>query len=430
MTFKNKIRKIVGDCFNQVAIDDECLVYPHVTVFTGNSSRPDPTAHAFRIISGWHGVREDFLKLINVGLDSDQLAANAHLWPSSWRRTLKVSNPANYPVRFKLYKMTLKCDDTGPTPGLYNQETASLPFGDDGKGSGSANYDGSGTGVSNVTANSPWGFYWKFFDQSSRQGLSSAVTGMEVNPMLCTNQDGTYSAPMGETFNTTVNGGGSYNWESRTQYSTGVWFDPSRMFSTPLSFIYPNIRKKLKIRCVASGKVGAYSHRTFSWRNRIPKELRPNDWISDSKPNFIGNVSHFYFIRAVGSRRMRFQSEGLNVAGRTSGNRGPGNNQLPVYLEPTLILPPQLRLRSTDTISFRAAGDGKPTFLICSAGQRLNPNGFASSTSIWISNQGWIESGEGEDATYDEVRVPFRQCPYMGVPDGDLVATNAINLIQ
>jgi len=342
-------------------------------------------------------------------------------------------------VKFKLYKLTLKCDDTGATPGVFTPNH--LPFGVDDFGSGSANFAGSGVGTENKTANAPYGKYWNFFDQSSRS-RAGGVIGAAVSEYFNHNIDGRYDAPVGTLWHSTVNdaGPGTYDFESDVAMAPDpneYVYDTASFFRTPLSFIFPALKRKLKIRCVARGRLRGLGSRAFSFRNRIPKELKPNDWISDNKSNFIGNVSHFYFIRAVATKATRRVTIGFGTSGgRKGGTAGPVSGEppvgeaLPLYQSQFITIPAQLQLRKVDTYSFRAAGDGKPSFRWFVAGMPPpHPNKPTQVAAYWLNNSGFIECGDATNPFFDQFSIHAAQDKQPAVPDGFLTPPAVVQMV-
>lgn len=404
MTFKSKVRKIVGSCYNQTFINDTCLLYPQTLVRGGGPSvEPNHTSQLFRIISGWYGTREDMLKLIYTSLDATQISANAHVWPSKWATDMHLTNPTNGRVRYKIYKCTLKCDDTGDAAGVFVHPT--LPF---------------AVGSANNPTQAPYATYWKFFDQSGRI-QPNGVVASRTDPVLATNTAvNAYRAPVGSVWNVTVNTAG-IDWESPDAV-TNVPYDLAQTFGMSLSFIFPAMQRKLTIRCVASGSLGPYKARRHSWRNRVPSELRPTDWISDNKPNFIGKVSHFYFARVVGQKVVgAIATAPGGQGGLVSGTAGPAGVALPNYPEPFWRVPPSLAVRKTDRLAYRCAGDGKPTFSWFTMGlPPPHPTPPAVGTNMWLNTSGLIESGEAVNYFYDAMVVNAPNVHCLRAPDGDL----------
>lgn len=324
MSFKNKIRKIVGNCYNQVTIVDQALIRH----FENDAS--SGYTNLFRVASNWIHCREEYLMLMNATLSAADIAANRHLWLQGvCRERLEIHNPTNYRVKFELYKITLKkCQkDYGYTAGTYVSPT--LPF---------------ASGSANTANNSPADpqKYWAIWDQSSRDAGAGALTALNQDTILAGNFGGVYNAPAA------TNG-----WELNnfTTATTPAYLGNS----TPLSFIFPELRKKCSIRKVAGGLLGPKQHRVKWVSHKTPREIRPRDIVANTYQNFRGGETFFYFVRAyvpkeAGIIPLVIQSAGTlhEAAGSYQGSDTWGDAQLVIY--------------SKRKYGIRAGSDSLPSF--------------------------------------------------------------------
>lgn len=328
-TFKAKVRKIVGNCFNQFFVWDRALLAPS---WANRLTKPN----LFRICSGWYGTREEMLRIMCAALSGPSSTAgtdqnlNRHIWIQKCVENFTLHTPSKVPVFYKLYRISLKCADRGSTGGTYVEGT--LPF---------------ASGSATATANLPSASYWSFWDQASRQGATvSGYLPVGTNQVLAYNTAGTLAAPTtGAIFESGNNGGEFTNLQ----------------FSTPLGFIFPELKRKGKIRCVSKGVLMPGMRKRFSLRTPMPPEIRPRDYISDDCQNF-SKYSHFYLIRA--------QSVCPDFYYTVSAA---ANN---VYNDPLWTQPSQIVMLHTRTISLRAGGDSIPTFGQCNAKGTIAAQGF------------------------------------------------------
>ena len=405
MTFKNRVRNIVGDCFNQLIIHDECLQAPNRIVSSQGAAYGQFVCSSAlcRIISGWFGTRETFAKLMSCAITQAMYDANTHVWPSSWTTKWRVSNPTNYAIKYKLYKMTIKCDDSGGTPGVWD---GGIPF-----QTGSANMAASGD-----DGNAPYADYWAFFGQAPRDVASSMIS--VSNDAYMTTNVTTHRAPVGAVWNVQVNGAG-FDWESPSFTGTGgnVPVDFGYYFRQPLSYVFPRLRKKLSVRCVSSKRLLPFASTSFTVKNRVVKEIIPHSWTNNQTLNFIGKVSHFYFLRAVSSKTAAMRN-GVGAGGQSAGALGPAGSELPIYLDPFYPRPAQLILSKVDTIKFRTAGDGNANYMRCQAGNGPPTPASVSGNGVFISNEGLIETGYSGLPNFEDSIVPGPAQHFVCMPDG------------
>lgn len=353
---KQKIRKIVGDCYNQIRINDVAMLF--AGSFGVDRKLDTINPHMFRIASSWYGTREEILRLLNASLSgpsgtvTSQLGQNSHLWPmGGCAHRITLRNPTNYGIRFKLYVMHLKCDDAGYVPGVYVEPT--LPF---------------ATGSAFNANNVPSASYWKFFTQDSREGGGGNIlTPCVSDPTFATNIGGAYTAP-------TANSA----WESSNTGTTIRRFD---VVDTPLTWIFPDLKRKLKVKVIGSGRIGGGSSTVIRYNAPLPPEIRPRDYISDGKTNF-SKYSYFFFIRAKADPI----SARLLDAG--SGTTFPEAK----YVAPAVCLPVQLLVDNLRTFRFRASGDSLPTFQACWEDNAAAANGWLGGSSGFVDNGTYTSS--------------------------------------
>lgn len=309
----------------------------------------------FRICSGWYNTREEYIALLQATMSGPSTTAgtdlnqNKHLWiqGSVWHK-VRMHNPTNAPIRVELFMLSLKCDDAGPTPGIF-VEAAGLPF---------------ATGSATSGANDPSAAEWEFWDQSSRQLItaSGAVTAANwtTDGIMDTNTAGAYTAPTAGQV-----------WEGALTLQSMRWD------KTNLSFIFPNIRRKCKIKRLCNIVIKPFSRRQIKFRHTHPAELRPRDYFTNACPNF-SKHSYFLFMhaRALGP-----------VQARTRVLAGADENK---YLDPVTELPAQVVITESRTYNVRRSGDSFPSFA------RAIPD-----SNAWVNSAqyGWLDSGTVLTAT-------------------------------
>lgn len=354
---KSKIRKIVGDCYNQIRINDVAMQFGGSIPLGGDISTINP--NIFRVASSWYGTREEMLRLLNASLSgpsgtvTSQLGQNSHLWPmGGCRHRITLRNPTNYGVRFKLYAMHLKCDDPGYVPGVYSEPT--LPF---------------ATGSAFTANNIPTSSYWKFFNQDSREGGGgNLLSPCLSDPVFATNIGGAYTAP-------TANSA----WESSSTGTTVRRFD---VLNTPLSWVFPDLRRKLNVKLIGSGRIPGGGSQLVKYSAPMPPELRPRDYIADSKTNF-SKYSYFFFLRAESDPTP------IRVLDDTKAAVFPDS----LYYSPAIKLPAQLIIDNLRTFRFRASGDSLPTFQAAWEDNAVASNGWLGSSSGFLEQGTYTASG-------------------------------------
>jgi len=322
----------------------------------------------FRIISNWYNTREDMLRLLNGTMSGPSTTAgtdlnlNRHLWLQGGVKVVQtIRNPCSYPQHVTIYKHNLKCPDSGQTRGIYVEGT--LPF---------------AVGSAMDVSNQPWNEYWDFFDQSSRQAMGSAG-------------DTAYMKFTGDeqmTFNST-GGYGSSLFTPGNKWEVGSGNTSSMDFreTAKLSWLFPEMRKKLKTRVVFSGWVPAMGSRSFTYSATMPSELRPRDYITNDCMNF-SKHSYFLSMRAYAPKVL---DSAFSATGQDSAV--PGLNNLPYgFWRP----PAMVSLVEARTYRFRRAGDSIPSF--------GSADGFANATTAAAG--GWLGPNWGLQAF-----VPYKSAP-------------------
>jgi len=363
MSFKSRVRKITGSCFNQILIREQAIAAPYLSAGSDAVTRFGNTVRMnypdlFRVCSNWFNTRDEFLRLCSAMLTGPYATAgtgqnmNLHIWPQKVVQTIMLRNPTNTPVMYKLYMCRLKCDDEGAGSSSAWAQADGLPI-----------PSGSNGSLLNP-AQQPNASYWEFFDQSTRQN-ASAQGGLPLgsDAMLATNVDGTYSAP---------GYGQSSVWEG---LNDSVAQDGAWHWHTPLSFIFPNMRKKLHVKCVSSGRIGGYGTRKTVIRVPYPSEVRPRDYFTSSCSNF-SKYSYFFFIRAIGQKVAAYQPA-INAV-ITDGNQSN-------YLNQFQRAPVTLQFYCQRKYQIRAGGDSQPTFGSCDQDGQSISGGWLGEGSGFLS---------------------------------------------
>lgn len=267
----------------------------------------------FRLASGWMLSRQEMIRLINGLLTGPsttpqrQMAENKPLFWKPLQYHLMIRNPTNVPVRFKLYKCTLLNDDVGGTIASYTENTNTFNVGPNYMGS--TTYDPAG--------NYPGSSHWKFWSQRGQYGVSanSIITGAYApfardfcltqndgadGPMLApTGDDITAAAASGLTAHTCFEGAPTPDNDARLNRTAFLHRRAG------LTQIFPAMRKQLSVKVVASGRLRAFQARPFRFSHRMPRMMRPLEYIlndtalgSANSRQFMKGLSHFFVIRA------------------------------------------------------------------------------------------------------------------------------------
>lgn len=369
------MRKITGDCYNQIIVKDSGSVIADSSSVTNRQNYPC----IFRVLSSWYNTREEMLRLLNATMSGPSttvgtdLNLNKHLWlQGGVRVTQTIRNPNNYPIHVTIYKCSLKCPEVGATDGVYVEGT--LPF-------------AVGSGLSGV--NLPTNVFWDFFDQSMRQrtDVAADTSYMKVTGdyQLAGNSTGGYSS------NPAIPG--NY-WERAFGNPDGADFRENM----PLSWIFPNIKRKLRIRTVFNGWISALSSRTYSYSASCPSELRPRDYITNDTPNY-SKHSYFLMARAYADRVMSVVQCGADQDDEQTAGllQDRALTQVP---SPWSRPPPNFILSEVRTFRLRRGGDSVPSFGACVA-TSAPPAGGAGVAGGWLGgNYGLYNFGTRQgDAT-------------------------------
>jgi len=316
--FAAKVRKITGDCFNSFVVRDRANV-------RGTHALP----RMFRIVSEWDHTREFFLRILYSYLGGPSTTAgtdlniNRHVWIQGGIKNSGIFiNNSSVPVKYRLYVCQLKCEDQGGTAGVFAEGTASAPgilF---------------ATGSANAPGNRPSAAYWGFWDQTSR-GASRGFYQTLTDPMLVSS--------VAPTAASIYEGCDSFNTAPGSVDHT----------NTPLSFIFPEMRKKLRTRLVAKGYLPGYGRRGYRYSVSCPSELRPADWISDRCQNF-SHHSYFLLLRAESVSTWAPTAATFASAGALAPLAQPPN--------PFIEVPVNLIMSRRTVIRVRASGDHLPSF--------------------------------------------------------------------
>jgi len=327
------VRKITGDCFNQVMVKATGNVFASATNTATRLSHP----MIFRVISSWYNTREDMLRLLNGTMSGPSTTAgtdmnlNRHVWiQGGVKVTQTLRNPCSYPIHVTIWKSTLKCDDVGPVKGAYVEGT--LPF--------------AGTASALDAANSPDAVWWDFFDQSNRQPAgTSSDTGYQkftADDQMTINQGtgGVYGSNLFQAGN---------QWEKANGAASSMDFRET----VSLEWLFPNMRKKLRTRVVFKGWIPALGCRTYTYNASHPSEIRPRDLLDPTCPNF-SKHSYFLTMRAFAKPEMDTRP---TYASQNAGV--PAMNLVPSgYWRP----PAAVVITEQRVYRLRRGGDSQPTF--------------------------------------------------------------------
>lgn len=320
----------------------------------------------FRLASGWMLSRQEMVRLINGFMSGPsttagtQQSSDSPLFFKSLKYWLRIRNPTNYPVRYKLYKCTLNHDDVGGTQSIYDEGTVSFNVGH--------NYLGGS--LYSAQGNYPGSSFWKFWQQRDQFGAGAAArTGGPpylpfLSDQMVVQNDGLDNLPLAPTGDTTVSTTGSLL-NAHTCFEdmpapadigqTSLNRTAFLHRSEPLTRIFPSMRKQLTVRVVASGRLGAFQSKRHRFRHRMPRSVKPlayllNDTNSTySGRTFMKGLSHFFVIRAYSP-----PPASLNVNPTTSNTFG---TEWTCYS-------PQLAFDWTKTFECRIAGDTLPNQMV------------------------------------------------------------------
>lgn len=266
----------------------------------------------FRLASGWMLARPEIVRLINGLLTGPsttagtQMALNTPMFFKALKYWLRIRNPTNRPVRYKLYKCTLNHDAIGGTRMVYTEATATWNC--------QQNYMGAST--YDAAGNWPGSQFWKFWNQRNLfgTGANSLATTARIpfypDQMLIQNngQDDPILPPCGDTSASTAGSGLTAHtcFEALPQPTTSAATQARTAWlhrTLPLTKIFPYMRKQLNVRVVASGSLGPFGSRQHRFSHRMLRKVNPIEWLyndstaSDSR-GFMKGYSHFFVIRA------------------------------------------------------------------------------------------------------------------------------------
>lgn len=340
------MRKITGNCYNQLIVKDDGNVQSDISSAVNRVRNP----MVFRVLTGWYNTREDVLRLLNgvcsgpsTTLGTD-LNLNRHVWIQGGVRVRQtIRNPCSYPIHVTIWKHALKCDDAGQTKGVYVEGT--LPF---------------AVGSAQDATNLPQNEWWDFFDQSSRQGMGTAADNaymkFNADEQLTINSTGGYAA-----------GGNPFVAGNVWERGSGLTSSMDFRENAKITWLFPELRRKLRTRVVFKGWIPAMSSRTYTYSASMPSELRPRDYISPDATNF-SKHSYFLTCRAYAPMCMDSSVMGAGVVFDT-------NLPYPFYRPPVALSFAEQRVyrlrRSGDSIPSFGSADG---FVAAAAQGWLGPN--------------------------------------------------------
>lgn len=411
MGLKNKIRKTVGWCWNQLQVYHSALfTNPDCTKPgwpVGMTTTPVKYPVLNRICSGWFNTRQTMVNLCSRLQNGSDLTENAHLWPQRgcrWR--WDVTNVTNALTRYKLYWCTLKCSDRGAFGGEFKSNFGT-PFAD-----GNPNNYGT-VGSNGREVNDPFGSYWAFFDQSTRLPQNGAPPQVSLGldrthaRNTVTSDDlvagNFYAAPIPSAYSELVYGYGEVganHWEYMPQDYRNI-LDADTLMDEKLSFTFPKIRNKLRIRCVGKGVIPPYSTRVLNFSTKMPSELRPQSLKQNNTTNFYAGVSGFFYIKAVTEPlaiKIPFASQGGQVAAATNyvgfhTGSAVNSGNAPTF-EMYNRVPVALRVRVHQSFAVRSAFDSQPTFVYGYGGNPCKSvSSVVNDASRFDYNEGFYDDG-------------------------------------
>lgn len=321
----------------------------------------------FRLASGWMLSRQEIVRLINgfaTGPSTTagtQMNLDSPLFFKALKYWLRIRNPTNNSVRYKLYKCTINHDSTGGTQSIYDESTMSFNVGH--------NY--MSTSLYAVPGNYPGSSFWKFWAQRDRFGAgANSRTTAALQPFLSDQMvmqnDGLDNYPLPPTGDTVVTTAGSLL-SAHTMYeavpapadvgATSLLRTAFLHRSMPLGRIFPAMRKQLTVRVVASGRLGPYQSKQHRFSHRMPRSVKPLRYIlNDTNSTYSGftfqkGVSHFFIIRAYSPPSTSFDDGG----GVSSSN---------TFLSQWATQAPQLVFDWRKRFECRVAGDSVPNHMV------------------------------------------------------------------
>lgn len=321
----------MGDCFNQVRDVTVRAYY--------NNSQTQP--HLFRLISQWQHTREDYLRLMLGVMTQAQIDANKHMWMQSRKNIFKFTNCTNSPCFFRLYRLTVGCDDPGPVAGAFVPNV--LPF---------------VNGSALAAAAAPDGTYWNtLWTQDMRTTGADAAVPLTTDSFLAYNIDGNVVPPIAGS-----------QWETENDNQIALPTPHRFNFNTPLNFIFPRLRARCKVKVVGKGWLAGGASKSFTDRLKAHAEIRPRDILDNAGlwPNFKKGETHCYLLRAH------------SVPASVYTNYAAGGAAAISFMGTDCMKHVQLRMECQRVFSVRSDGDNKPTYLY------TGPNGaWIAGASLW-----------------------------------------------
>lgn len=258
------IRKIVGDCFNQIKfmgyritnmpanVLPNSFVVSSMTVAANNAgSVADPAQRPWlsRAITQLCNTRTHWQHLVNSALSQAQKDANAHVFvQGGLRQRIVIENQEPYPQFIRLYKFVLTCDEA--------------------------------SGATEFHSHSEW------FDQVRyREGKDSSAVdaaNLEYDPSLI-------NPAMDGTTNTSAYL--DYGASRETLYRLGEdGRGPPKWF-----FQFPRLKSQVKRVNIWAGRIPAFSRKTVEWRDKLPQggELKPKYVFDATAPVGVAHYSYY-----------------------------------------------------------------------------------------------------------------------------------------
>lgn len=315
------------------------------------------TSDLLRLASGWMLSRQEIVRLINGFMTGPsttagtQMNLNNPMFFRPLRYSVRIRNPTNVPVRYKIYKCTLLADAVGGTPSVYTEGTTSFNVGH--------NYMGVST--YDPLGNYPGSQFWKFwqqrnvYGQSANSRLTAALSPFSPDLPLTQNDgfDSPIIAPTGDNLTPTAGTAMTAHllWETVPNPTGGALLSSTQFLhrSMPLTRLFPGMRKQLSVRVVASGRLQGFSARSHRFKHRMPRSIRPLDWILNDSAlgttsrSYMKGLSHFFIVRAY--------------TPPPAGQRSPDAAEEDIFLTQWSNVTPQLICDWTKSFQCRIAND-------------------------------------------------------------------------
>lgn len=315
MSFGARVRKEVGQAYNQLIISDYGRIGPSPTQ---QGTFPD----IFRVISGWYGTREEQLRLMNAFLTQTQVDANTAMFNIGHEMRIRMTPLVNQRIVFKLYRCNLRSAAMNPklnATGVYVPPT--IPFAAGSAGDANA-----------LPTSGNWGFFWQNLRQGSAPDVVASIPNDGV--MTANGYGAGYAAPVqGSAFESLI--AGYYH----HQYS--------------LSHIFPLMKKFLRTKCIKKGILLPGKASVVIDRPPFPKIMKPSTLVDNGTSNF-SKHSYFYIMRAW------CEPYDVGQIGHAPGTLGEAawDDYPAAWSRPPAVV----RLDSRRTLKFRSFGDSKPNY--------------------------------------------------------------------